>query len=55
MVAYLMAIPWEKIYSDYLQAAREVEKEDFMEMSQNLQYPTTDTTTKTRATIFFPL
>ena len=35
MVAYLMASPQEKTYSDYLQAAREAEKEDSMELSQS--------------------
>ena len=33
MVAYLKASPQEKTYSDYLQAAREAEKEDSMELS----------------------
>ena len=33
MVAYLKASPHEKTYSDYLQAAREVEKEESMELS----------------------
>ena len=35
MVAYLKASPQEKTYSDYLWAAREVEKEDSMEPSQS--------------------
>ena len=55
MVAYLKASPQEKTYSNYLQAAREAEKEDSMEMSQNPQNPATDTTAKTRATSFFPM
>ena len=33
MVAYLKASPQEKTSSDYLWAAREAEKEDFMELS----------------------
>ena len=33
MVAFLKASPQEKIYSDYLKAAREVEKEDSMDPS----------------------
>ena len=35
MVAYLKASPQEKTYSDYLWAAREAQKEDSMELSQN--------------------
>ena len=35
MVAYLKASPQEKSYSDYLQAAREAEKEDSMELTQS--------------------
>ena len=35
MVAYLKASPQEKTYSDYLQAARETEKEESMELSQS--------------------
>ena len=35
MVAYLKASPQEKTYSDYLQAGREAEKEDSMELSQS--------------------
>ena len=35
MVAYLKASLHEKTYSDYLQAAREVEKEETMELYQN--------------------
>ena len=37
MVAYLKASPQEKTYSDYLWAAREVEKEDSTELSQSTQ------------------
>ena len=39
IVAYLKASPQEKTYSNYLQAAREAEKEDSMELSQNPQKP----------------
>ena len=35
MVAYLKASLQEETYSDYLQAAREAEKEDSMELSQS--------------------
>ena len=55
MVAYLKANPQEKTYSDYLQAAREAEKEDPMELSQSPQNQTTNNTAKPRMTSFFPL
>ena len=45
MVAYLKASPQEKTYSDYLQATREAEKEDSMELSQS---QTTDNTYQTQ-------
>ena len=51
MVAYLKATTNEKTYSDYLQAAQEVEKEEMMETSQSLA---TASTNKLRATSFFP-
>ena len=35
MVVYLKASPQEKSYSDYLQAARDAEKEDPVELSQS--------------------
>ena len=35
MGAYLKSSPQEKTYSDYLQATREAEKEDSMELSQS--------------------
>ena len=54
MVAYLKASLQEKTYSDYLLAAREVEKEDSMELSQRPQGQTTDNTAKSKATSFFP-
>ena len=52
MVAYLNASPQEKTYSDYLQAAREAEKEDSMEPSQS---QTADKTAKPKVTSFCPL
>ena len=51
MVAYLKASRQEKTYSDYLQAAREAEKEGSMELSQS---QATDNTAKPRTTSFFP-
>ena len=55
MVAYLKASPWEKSYSNYLQAAREAEKEDPMELSCSPQSQAADNTAKPRVTSFFPL
>ena len=55
MVAYLKASPHEKTYSDYLQAVREVEKEESMELSQNPSSQAIDNTAKPNATSFFPL
>ena len=55
MVAYLKASPHEKTYSDYLQAAREAEKEESMELSQNPQGQAIDNTAKPKSTSFFPL
>ena len=55
MVAYLKASPHEKTYSDYLQAAREAEKEESMELSQNPCNQAIDNTAKPKATSFFPL
>ena len=55
MVAFLKASPYEKTYSDYLQAAREAEKEDSMDPSQGPQDHTANSSTKLRATSFFPL
>ena len=52
MVAYLKASPQEKTYSNYLQAAREAEKEDSMELSQS---QTADNTAKPKAASFFPM
>ena len=55
MVAYLKASLYEKTYSDYLWATREVEKEDSMELSQNPQNQAIDNTAKPKTTSFFPL
>ena len=55
MVAYLKASPQEKTYSDYLQAARETEKEDSMELSQSPWNQAIDNTAKPRTTSFFHL
>ena len=55
MVAYLKASPHEKTYSNYLWAAREVEKEDSMELSENPWNQPIDNTAKPKTTSFFPL
>ena len=55
MVAYLKASPHEKTYSDYLQVAREAEKEESMELSQNPCSQVIDNTAKPKTTSFFPL
>ena len=52
MVAYLKASANEKMYSDYLRAAREAEKDEVMEPSHS---QTTDKSSKPKATRFFPL
>ena len=55
MMAYLKASPQEKTFSDYQQAAMEVEKEDSMEQSQSPQNQKTNNTAKPRVASFFPL
>ena len=55
MVAFLKASPHKKTYSNYLWAAREVEKEDSMELSQSPQNQAIDNTAKPKTTSFFPL
>ena len=52
MVAYLKASANEKMYSDYLWAAREAEKEDARDPPCS---QTADSTSKPKATSFFPL
>ena len=42
MVAYLKAGPQVRMYSDYLRAAREAEKEDSIELAQGPRTQTTD-------------
>ena len=55
MVAYLKASLHKKTYPDYLQAVREVEKEESMELSQNPCSQAIDNTAKPKTTSFFPL
>ena len=55
MVAYLKVGPQVRTYSDYLRATREAEKEDSIELSQNLRIQTADSSSKPRTTSFFPL
>ena len=55
MVAYLKAGPQVRMYSDYLRAAREAEKEDSIELSWGSRFQTTDSTSRPRTTSFFPL
>ena len=43
------------MYSDYLRAAREAEKEDSIELSQSSRIQTVDGPSKPRTTSFFPL
>ena len=54
MVAYLKAGPQVRMYSEYLRAAREAEKEDSIE-SQSSRIQTADGPSKPRTTSFFPL
>ena len=55
MVAYLKASLHEKTYSNYFWAAREVEKEDSMELFQSPRNQAIDNTAKPKTTSFFPL
>ena len=55
MVAYLKAGPQVRMYSDYLRATREAEKEDLIELSLSSRFQTTDGPSKARTTSFFPL
>ena len=55
MVAYLKVGLQVRMYSDYLRAAREAEKEDSIELSQSLGFQMTDGLSKPRTTSFFPL
>ena len=55
MVAYLKVGLQVRMYSDYLRAAREAEKEDLIELSQCSRFQTTEGPSKPRTTSFFPL
>ena len=55
MVAYLRVGPQVRMYSDYLRAAREAEKEDSIELSQSSRIQAADSPSKPRTTSFFPL
>ena len=55
MVAYLKVGPQVRMYSDYLRAAREAEKEDSIELSQSSRIQTADSPSKPRTTTIFPL
>ena len=55
MVAYLKGSLHKMTYSNYLRAVREVENEEFMELSQNSQSQVIDNTAKPKSTSFFPL
>ena len=55
MVAYLKVGPQVRMYSDYLRATREAEKEDLIEMSQSSKFQMNDGPSKLRTTSFFPL
>ena len=55
MVAYLKAGPQVRMYSDYLRAAREAEKEDLIELPQSSRIQAADGPSKPRTTSFFPL
>ena len=55
MVAYLKAGPQVRMYSDYLRATREAEKEDSIKLSWSSRIQTADGPSKPRTTSFFPL
>ena len=55
MVAYLKVGLQVRMYSDYLRATREAEKEDSIELSQSSRIQTTDGPSKPRTTSFFLL
>ena len=55
MVAYLKVGPQVRMYSDYLKATREAEKEDSIELSRSSRIQTADSPSKPRTTSFFPL
>ena len=55
MVAYLKAGPQVRMYSDYLRATREAEKENLIKLSRSSRSQLTDGPSKPRTTSFFPL
>ena len=55
MVAYLKVGPQVRMYSDYLRASREAEKEDLRELSWSSRIQTADGPSTPRTTSFFPL
>ena len=55
MVAYLKASINEKMYSDYLQAVREAEKEEVMEVKEPSHSQTANNTSKPKVMSFYPL
>ena len=55
MVAYLKVGTQVRMYSDYLRAAKEAEKEDSLELSRSSRTQTADGPSKPRTTSFFPL
>ena len=54
MVAYLKVGPQVRTYSYYLRAAREAEKEDSIELTQNSRIQVSYGPSKPRPTSFFP-
>ena len=54
MVAYLKAGLQVWMYADYLRAAMEAEKEDYIELAQGPIITTADGPAKPRTTSFFP-
>ena len=55
MVAYIKVGPQVRTYSDYLRTAREAEKVDSIELTQNSRIQASDGPSKPRPTSFFPL
>ena len=55
MVACLKVGPQVRMYSDYLRAAREAEKEDFIKLSWSSRIQTANGPSKPRTASFFPL
>ena len=55
MVTYLKVAPQVRMYSDYLRASREAEKDDLIELLQSSRIQAADGPSKPRTTSFFPL